>query len=256
MNEVIVEHDNHIAIVTLNRPSMKHAFNTRMAKKLITIFKQLDESDARVIILRSSTEDAFCTGADLKERKEMTNNQWHEQHILFEDMFNAIADTRQPVIAAINGYALAGGFELALNSDLIIAGTEAVFGLVEVKRGIMPGGGGARLLPKRVPLHIAKEWLFTGAIIDAQEANHYGLLNRLVLPEKVFEEALLMATKIAESAPLGVQGVKRVADASMLKKESARHFEIETYNTVINSEDRYEGILAFNEKRAPQFKGR
>lgn len=256
MNEVIVEHRNNIVIVTLNRPAMKHAFNTKMAQHLLEIFKQLHESDARVIILRSSTEDAFCSGADLKERGQMSNEQWQEQHILFENLFNAIADAKQPVIAAINGYALAGGFELALNCDLIVAGTGATFGLTEVKRGIMPGGGGARLLPKRVPLHIAKEWLFTGSTISAREANHYGLLNRLVDPEKVYEEALSIAASIAESAPLGVQGVKRIADASTLVKEEARHFEIEIYNTVVNSEDRYEGISAFNEKRAPQFKGR
>lgn len=124
-------------------------------------------------------------------------------------MFEALAVLKHPTIAAVKGYALAGGFELALNCDVIIAGKNATFGLPEVTRGIMPGCGAAWLLPKRVPLHIAKEWLFTGRLFSAEEAFQAGLLNRMVEPANVLDEALALANLISQNAPLGVRGVKK-----------------------------------------------
>ena len=251
------ENCHQIAIVTLNRPEMRHAFNTEVAQTLLALFKQLHNSDeVRVVIITSSTDDAFCSGADLKERKGMTDEEWKQQHKLFEEMFETLAELKQPTIAAVNGFVLAGGFELALNCDCIIAGKGATFGLPEVTRGIMPGCGGARLLPKRVPIHIAKEWLFTGRMISAQEALQAGLLNKLVEQENVLIEAIKLGLQIAKNGPLGVQGVKKIADANTLQANQARMFEIQVYNEVIKSEDRFEGILAFNEKRQPQFRGK
>lgn len=253
----IDENCKDVAIVTLNRPEMRHAFNTEVAQRLLAMFKELQNSDeVRVVIITSSTDDAFCSGADLKERKGMTDEAWKQQHKLFEDMFQALAELKQPTIAAVNGFVLAGGFELALNCDCIVAGQGATFGLPEVTRGIMPGCGGARLLPKRVPIHIAKEWLFTGRMISAQEALQAGLLNKLVEKEDVLMESIKLAQQIAKNGPLGVQGVKKVADANTLPANEARMFEIQVYNEVIQSEDRFEGILAFNEKRQPQFRGK
>ena len=251
------ENNNQIAIITLNRPEMRHAFNTEVAEKLVALFKQLQHNDqVRVVIITSSTYDAFCSGADLKERKGMTDEAWKQQHQLFEEMFQSLAELKHPTIAAVNGFVLAGGFELALNCDLIIAGKGAKFGLPEVSRGIMPGCGGARLLPKRVPIHIAKEWLYTGRMISAEEALQVGLLNRLVEKEDVLMQAIQIGQHIAKNGPLGVQGVKKVADASTLPANEARLFEIQVYNEVIQSEDRFEGILAFNDKREPQFRGK
>ena len=251
------EDNEQIAIITLNRPEMRHAFNTEVAQRLLVLFNELHNSDeVRVVIITSSTDDAFCSGADLKERKGMTDEAWKQQHKLFEDMFQALAELKQPTIAAVNGFVLAGGFELALNCDCIVAGKGATFGLPEVTRGIMPGCGGARLLPKRVPIHIAKEWLFTGRMISATEALQASLFNKLVEPEDVLKEAIKLAQQIAKNGPLGVQGVKRIADANTLQAEQARMFEVQVYNEVISSEDRFEGILAFNEKRQPQFRGK
>lgn len=258
---LIVEHsgaDNEITIIKLNRPEMLHAFTTEMAEQLLTVLNEVkNDSTVRVVILSSTTEKAFCSGADLKERKHMTDEQWKQQHELFERMFYTLEDLPHPTIAAVNGYALAGGFELALCCDMIVAGTSAMFGLPEVNRGIMPGCGGARLLPKRIPLHIAKEWLFTGRKISAQLADHAGLLNAVVSPKKVIETALLLAKSITKNAPLGVQGTKRMANATFaLEAEVARNLEIQIYNEVIASHDRLEGVNAFNEKREPNFMGK
>lgn len=248
--------DGEIAIVTLNRPEMRHAFNTAMAKEILAIFQQLNKEPVRVVVITSSTSDAFCSGADLKERKGMTDDVWRAQHHLFEQMFQAVATIKCPTIAAIHGYTLAGGFEIALNTDLMIAGQNVQVGLTEVRRGIMPGGGGARLLPKRIALHIAKEWLFTGRLVSAEEAYAAGLFNQLVPTEEVLQIALQVAEQIADNAPIGVRGVKKVAEVSTLPTTEALAVEVATYREVIDTEDRLEGISAFNEKRQPKFTGR
>lgn len=248
--------EGRIAMITLNRPEMRHAFNTDMAQQLLNAFQRINEEQVRAVILTSSTPEAFCSGADLKERKGMADDVWRAQHQLFEQMFQAVATIKCPTIAAINGYALAGGFELALNTDIIIAGNHVQVGLTEVQRGIMPGGGGARLLPQRIAPHIAKEWLFTGRIVGAEEAQKAGVFNQLVAVDEVLHTAIMLAKKIADNAPIGVRGVKKVANVSSLPMEEALAIEVETYRTVIDTEDRLEGIKAFNEKRKPKFIGK
>lgn len=254
--QVTFEREGQIAIVTMNRPDMRHAFNTVMAEELLAAFQQVNNEEVRAVILTSSTEDAFCSGADLKERKGMSDDVWRAQHKLFEEMFQAVANVKAPTISAIRGYAVAGGFELALNTDIMIAGENVKVGLTEVQRGIMPGGGGARLLPKRVAPHIAKEWLFTGRIVNAVEAERAGVFNRVVPTAEVLDAARALAEQIADNAPIGVRGVKKVADVSNLPMAEALAIEVATYKTVIDTEDRLEGILAFNEKRKPKFSGR
>lgn len=254
--QLTFQQEGQIALVTLDRPEMRHAFNTAMAKELLEVFERVNNAEVRAVIVASSTADAFCSGADLKERKGMAEDVWRAQHQLFEQMFQALATIQAPTIAAISGYAIAGGFELALNTDIIIAGDNVQVGLTEVQRGIMPGGGGARLLPKRIAPHIAKEWLFTGRIVQAAEAQVAGLFNKVVPQEHVLEEALILARQIAENAPIGVRGVKKVADVSNLPMKEALAIEVATYKGVIDTEDRLEGILAFNEKRKPKFIGR
>jgi len=248
----------NIFIVTLSRPAVRNSFNTEMAEQLLTIFQNIkNDEQIHVVILASSDPMSFCSGADLKERKGMSDEEWQNQHLLFESMVYTLEDLPQATIALVNGFALAGGFELALNCDLIIASENAKFGLPEVTRGIMPGCGAARILPQRVASHIAKEWLFTGKIIDAQEANRAGLINQLVTDKELQSTGFDLASKIASNASLGVMGAKQVVNKSTsMKTHEARQFEIETYNKVIQSEDRLEGVLAFNEKRKPVFKGR
>lgn len=248
---------DHIALVELNRPEMRNAFNTRMAEELMDAFEAIKRNDSRVVLVRSTNPQAFCSGADLKERNGMTETEWLAQHELFEKMFYTIADMPQPVIAVVEGYALAGGFELVLNCDFVVAAETAVFGLPEVTRGIMPGCGGTRLLAKRIGVHHAKEWVCTGRKVNAQEAARAGLLNRLTSSEALWNTALELAEQIAQNAPLSVQYSKAAVEALFgLEEEEARKKELVFYHQCVNTEDRLEGVQAFVEKREPRFLGK
>lgn len=249
--------EGNIACVTLNRKEARNAFNTKMAIELLEIFHDISKSDVRAVLLCSSQSRTFCSGADLKERDGMTEEEWRNQHKLFEEMFYSIADLPQPVIAAVDGYALAGGFEIILNCDFIIAANTAVFGFPEVTRGIMPGGGGTRLLAKRIGVHRAKEWICTGRLISAVEAEHAGMINQLVDSPYLIEKGLNFAEIIARNAPIAVQQCKAAVDALFgMDDKEARKTELTYYNQCLNTEDRLEGVRAFVEKRIPIFHGR
>ena len=247
----------HVAQIVLHREHVMNAFNTAMAEEFIEVCRELSETkDIRVVGVRSSSEKAFCTGADLKERNSLDDAQWREQHRVFQKMFHGLADLPMPTVAVVDGYALAGGMELALNCDLWIVSTRAVFGLPETTRGIMPGGGGTRLLAKRIGVHRAKEIILSGRKFSADEVNAMGLCNRLVAPDDLESEFLALANTISRNAPLAVKLSKRgIDDLFTMTDEQARLAEIQFYNQCVASEDRYEGIRAFNEKREPKFLG-
>lgn len=249
----------HVLVVTLNRPEVLNAINTRMGQDLLDLWTRLSvkPGETRCAVLTGAGERAFCAGGDLKERNGMNDEAWRAQHELFERAFVALMECPVPVIAAVNGAAYGGGMETALGCDFIYATRGARFALSEVRLGIMPGGGGTQNLPRAVGERRAKELILTAHPFTAEEAHEWGLVNRLCEPGKVLSEAIDTATAIADNAPLSVrQAKKSIHYGLQMDFSSAYRFEIEAYSRLIDTEDRLEGVRAFNEKRAPRFHGR
>lgn len=249
----------HVLLVTLNRPEVRNAFNTRMGEQLLDLWTRLaaEPGEVRCVVITGAGDQAFCAGADLKERNGMPTPAWRAQHELFERAFWALGDLPLPVIAAVNGPAFAGGLELALMCDFIYAVPTARFALTEVSLGIIPGAGGTQNLPRAVGERRAKEIILTARPFSAEQAHAWGLVNRLCDPGAVLREALDTAQVIASNAPLAArQAKKAIRYGGQMEIRTAYRFEVEAYNQLVDTEDRREGILAFNEKRKPQFKGR
>ncbi len=251
--------DTHVLVVTLNRPEVSNALNTQMGRDLLDLWSSLgaEPGDIRAVVLTAAGTRVFCAGADLKERNGMTKAQWEAQHEIFERQYWALLDCPVPVIAAVNGHAYAGGCEMALACDFAYAVPQARFALTEVTLGIMPGAGGTQLLPRAVGERRAKEIILTGKPFSAEEAHGWGIVNRLCPPETLLQDALATAAAIAANAPLSVRQAKKSMHHGLdMDLKNALLFEIEAYNRLIPTEDREEGIRAFNEKRKPVFKGR
>lgn len=255
---VLVERKGAVAVVTLNRPEVMNAINCEMAQSLARVLTELDAADeVRVIVLTGAGEKAFSAGADLKERIGRSLQELEAQRQSLVRAFDAVASQRKPVIAAVNGYALGGGFELALLCDLMIIADHAKLGLPEVKRGLIPGGGGTQTLPRLVGKAAAKYMVFTGEPIDSHEAFRLGIAAKVVPSSRLLEETLALAETIARNAPLAViQGKRAIDIGTEIDLNSGRAFELEAYNVCLRTEDREEGIRAFVEKRAPVFEGR
>jgi len=250
---------SHTLLVTLNRPQSGNALNTQMGHDLLALFDGInaDPTKFRCVVLTGAGSRIFCGGGDLKERNGMTDAQWQTQHLLFERAIRALIGCTVPVIAAVNGAAFAGGMEIALCADFIYAATTARFALTEVTLGIMPGAGGTQTLPRAVGPRRAKEILLTGKPFSAAEALEWGMVNRLCDPETLLTEALETAATIAGNAPISTRQIKQSVNYGLnMDLPSAMMFEIEAYNRMVPTEDRREGVLAFNEKRRPVFKGR
>lgn len=249
----------HVLVVALNRPDVLNALNTQMGRDLEHLWTRLteDPDDIRCVVLTGAGERAFCSGADLKERKGMSSATWRRQHEIFERAYWALVDLPLPVIAALNGHAYAGGLETALCCDFIYAVRGARMALTEVTLGIMPGAGGTQNLSRALGERRAKEIILTGRPFTSEQASEWGLINRLCEPGRVLEEALDTARVIAGNAPLSVrQAKKSIRFGGQMELRTAFRFEVEAYNQLVDTEDRQEGILAFNEKRKPVFKGR
>lgn len=247
-----------LAVLTLNRPAALNAMNTLMITELLNLFrKQAYNEDLRCMVITGSGGRSFSTGGDLKERNGMSNAQWRHQHHLIEEMFDALWNFPAPTIAAVDGFAYAGGCELALGTDFIVASETAEFAVKEITRGIMPGGGGIHRLARGIGVRRASEMIYTGRAIKADQAREWGLVNRTVPAGRALETALEIANEIVASAPMAVRSAKAALNHGMdCDSRTAYALDIASYNVLIGSEDRLEGIAAFNEKRKPVWKNR
>ena len=245
--------------VTLNRPTVANAMNTQMGLDLMNCFEDLalDPGDVRCVVLTGAGQKAFCAGGDLKERNGMTDEQWGRQHLIYERMLRSLMACPTPILAAVNGAAYAGGCEIALGCDFIYAAEHARFALTEVTLGIMPGAGGTQNLPAAIGMRRAKEVILTGKPFGVADAHAWGMVNRVLPGADLTREALATAGVIARNAPISVRQAKHAMSRSgNMSVWDGLAFEIEAYNRMVPTDDRREGITAFNEKRKAQFKGR
>jgi enoyl-CoA hydratase/carnithine racemase len=255
---LLTEERDGIAILTLNRPEVMNSFNVAL---LHSLKEQIDDlkfnTNIRVVIITGSGQKAFCAGADLKERTTYSESQVKAFIFTIRNLFTSIEYLNKPVIAAINGVALGGGTELALACDIRIAATNALMGLTETRLAIIPGAGGTQRLPRLIGRGKAKELIFTGRRIDAKEALQIGLVNQIYEQESLLDECLKMAAMICETGPIAIEQAKYAINYGI---ETDLHtglgIESNAYWVTIPTEDRLEGLAAFQEKRTPVYKGK
>jgi enoyl-CoA hydratase len=257
----------HVALVTLNRPDARNAINPEVAVRLADAWQKVRDDDAVRVCIVTGKGSAFCAGADLGQLIPMMSgarkpeNEWDER-VLKEPGITSRAllrnfDTVKPVIAAINGHAIAGGMEMVQGTDIRVSCPEAKFGVQEVKWAIFPAGGSTVRLPVQLPFAKAMELLLTGDLVSAQEALDLGFLNYVVPADQVLAKALEIAEKIAANGPIAVRAIRKSARACLGKPEQeALRIESEISGPVFQTEDAREGPRAFMEKRAPRYQGR
>ncbi len=257
MEEFLVEYDNHICIVTLNRPKQMNALNFWTILKLQTLVRELSlKAEVRCLIITGAEGKAFSAGADLKERVAMSEIQVREFLDAIRKTFIELENLPMPVIAAINGLALGGGTELALACDIRIASEKAQMGLTEVTLGIIPGAGGTQRLSRIVGKGKAKELIFTGCKVNADEALTLGLVNKVVPAELLMESALEMANSISNNAPIAIRQAKfAINQGAEVELNTGLNIEGKAYELCLPTKDRLEGLKAFKEKRKPIYRG-
>jgi len=249
---VLAEQTGGVQVITINRPEVRNAINTAAAQGIADALEELDDRDDLVAGVITGAGMSFCAGMDLKaflagERPSVEGRG-------FAGI--AMRPPAKPLIAAVEGYAIAGGFEIVLACDLIVAAETAVFGLPEVKRGLLAGGGGLLRLPHRVPYQIAMEWILTGELFPAADAYRCGLINRLAPAGEALPGALDLAQRIAANGPLAVRASKQIVTESRDWSGADQwQRQQEIYEPVRSSQDAREGALAFREKRAPVWRG-
>jgi len=250
--------EDGIRCLVLNRPEVMNAMNTQMFVDMRDALHELAFDDAlRVLIVTGAGERAFCTGGDLKQRDGMTDLAWRKQHQLAEEVLLAVKDFPRPVVAAVEGHAHGGGCELALMCDWIVAARTAVFSLPEVRRGIMPGGGGIQNLVRAAGGRRAKQLLLTARRFSAEQASAWGMVTTVAEPAHALATAVAEAREVVLAAPMSAHYVKLAASrGGEVDFHSGYALDIAAYNVLVSSQDRLEGVKAFNEKRAPHWSGR
>lgn len=256
MNTVTLQtHHTYVALMELNRPEAKNAISIQLLEELRERIQEVNTSKARALVI-IGTGDSFCSGADLKERKSMSDLQVKQFLRDINLCFSELAGLSIPTIAAINGFAFGGGLELALSCDIRYASESAQMGLTETKLGIIPGAGGTQRLSRIVGESTAKEWIFSGRKLSGKEAVARGLVSQIFESDHLRESSLALAREISESAPIAVSAAKKAIHRGMeLPIESALEWERLCYFETIGTKDRMEALQAFAEKRKPNFKG-
>jgi enoyl-CoA hydratase len=256
-SSVLVEYlsDDHVALITLNRPHADNALTTEMAVRLTEILETIAvRAKVRVAIITGAGQRAFSVGSDLRQRKNMSKEDWLRQRQDFDRALYTLRQLRKPIFAAVNGIAYGGGCEVAQSTDFIIASDNATFGQPESMLGLAAGGGSPALLPRLLPPGKALQMLMTGEPIPAQEAYRLGMVNEVCSQAELSGAALRIAEKIASNSPTAVQAVKRavrMGEGETLEQAIAIMMESHWRSAV--HPDRIEGILAFNEGREPTF---
>jgi enoyl-CoA hydratase len=257
-NTIIYEKSDRIGTITFNRPGSMNALSTELIKELEHVLTEIDNDDEVKVVILAGSDNYFVAGADIKELgRIITPKDAHRFLKTGQPVFNHIEDLDKPVIAAICGLALGGGCELALACDLRIAAENATFGQPEIKIGVIPGGGGTQRLPRIVGVTKAKELLYTGDFIDAQEAYRIGLINNIVPAASLMEETRKMALKIAKQPGEALKATKLAVNGGLnMDIKSAVAYEARCFEALFSTEDQKEGVSAFIEKRKPEFKDR
>jgi len=257
---VLYDVRERVAVITLNRPEARNAVNREVASGLEAAVDRLEaDPDVWVGVLCADTgaqeRPVFCAGADLKVIQEAGDaSPLHTERGGFAGY--VFRDRTKPIVAAVDGLAVAGGLEIALASDIVVATTRSAFGLPEVKRNLVAAAGGLYRLPRAIGTAVAMDVVLTGEPISAQRAHDLGLVSRLVAPGEALEEALRVAAQIVASAPLAVRASRRVVRASLDDEEDElRQLSARLLSEVLASQDASEGLAAFAEKRTPQWRG-
>jgi enoyl-CoA hydratase len=255
--EVILTKEGAIAYLTINREKTLNALNQNIMMRLNQIFEDLEKEDEiLVVVITGAGKKSFVAGADIVEIKNAGKNRT-EMIMRNREIFSKIRNSSKIVIAAVNGYALGGGCELAMACDIRISSENAKFGLPETKLGLMPGYGGTQLLPRMVGLGRAKYIILSGEPITAKEAYEFGLVEKVVKEETLMDEVKRLAQRIVQNGPLAIKSCKRAINKGIeLSIDEALRLELSEYDKVSKSEDAQEGIISFLEKRRPSFKGK
>ncbi len=258
LKTLLVQKKEGYAIVTINRPDKLNALNNLTITELYSVMKDLNADDSvRAVVLTGSGEKAFVAGADISEIKEQDEITGELFALKGQRVFRYIEQMAKPVIAAINGYALGGGCELAMSCHIRICSTKAKFGQPEINLGLLPGYGGTQRLPRLIGRTDALYLLLTGEMIDANRAYDLGLVSEVVEPEQLLERAETLAKIISEKPPIAARYIlKAVDDGLNMPIDAALNLEAELFGKICATEDMKEGTSAFLEKRKPQFKGR
>ncbi|MTI65100.1 MAG: crotonase [Firmicutes bacterium] len=249
MGKVILEKKEHIAVLTLNNPKSLNALNVEFMKEISNSIDEVNNSEDIYVLIITGKEKAFIAGADIKEMLPLSGAETLEWAQLGSDLNTKIENLRIPVIAALNGFTLGGGCELALSCDIRIASEKAKFGQPEVGLGITPGAGGTQRLPRIVGVGKAKELLYTGKIIDAEEALEINLVNKIVPSDKLLDECIDLAKEISKNAQIAVQQTKRAVNRGIeTDVNTGLSYELQAFSVCNSTEDKKIGMEAFINK--------